>query len=152
MARSPAARRQVCTEVNPWSTGCPSRRILDLVADKWVMLLLPLLREGPRRNAELLRGAEGVSQKMLVQTLRSLEEHGLVARRDHGEVPPRVEYSLTPLGASLATTLEAVDDWVVDHFTDVDAARRSYRRPRTPSRPRIPLEAAARATTSPTRR
>lgn len=135
---SPAARAPVCTKANPWDAGCPSRQILSLVADKWVMLLLPLLQDGPRRNAELLRGAQGISQKMLTQTLRALEQHGLITRHDFGEVPPRVEYALTPLGTSLATTLGALDAWVVDHFAEVDAAHRGYRRPRTPSRMRTP--------------
>jgi DNA-binding HxlR family transcriptional regulator len=84
----------------------------------------------------LLRGAEGISQKMLTQTLRALEQHGLLARRDYGEVPPRVEYALTPLGASLAKTMRALDAWVVDHFSEVAAARQRYRRPLTPSRMR----------------
>jgi DNA-binding HxlR family transcriptional regulator len=75
---------------------------------------------------------------MLTQTLRALEQHGLVARRDYQEVPPRVDYALTPLGASLARTLGALDAWVVDHFTEVTAARRGYRRPRTPSPTRTP--------------
>ncbi|MEP6618237.1 MAG: helix-turn-helix domain-containing protein [bacterium] len=103
------------------------------MADKWVLLLLPLLEAGPRRNAELLRGADGISQKMLVQTLRALTQHGLVSRHDHGTVPPRVEYALTPLGASLERTLSALDRWVITNFADVDAARKQYRRPRTPS-------------------
>lgn len=100
------------------------------------MLILPLLEAGPRRNADLLRGAQGISQKMLTQTLRALEQHGLVRRRDYREVPPRVDYALTPLGASLAHTLGALDAWVVDHFAEVDSARRKYRRPRPPSQMR----------------
>ncbi len=122
-----------CMLANPWSAGCPSRQVLGLLADKWVLLIVPLLQEGPRRNGDLMRAAGGISQKMLTQTLRELEKHGLLTRRDYREVPPRVEYSLTPLGASLSRTLEALDNWVVANFTEVDAARRKYRRPRTPS-------------------
>lgn len=129
-------RGQVCTRANPWDAGCPSRQILSLVADKWVLLLLPLLESGPKRNAELMRGVDGISQKMLTQTLRALEEHGLITRRDYGEVPPRVEYSLTPIGRSLTKTLDAVDAWVVSNFDRVTAARQGYRRPRPPSRAR----------------
>ena len=129
-------RPAVCVRANPWSEGCPSRQILSLVADKWVLLLLPLLRHGPRRNAELLRGAEGISQKVLTDTLRELERNGLLTRRDYGESPPRVEYALTPLGASLAETLHALDAWVIDHFGEVTAARQRYQLPPTPSRMR----------------
>ena len=104
---------------DPWSDSCPSRDVLGLLASKWVALLIPLLRKGPRRNGELMRSIAGVSQKMLTQTLRDLERHGLVARRDYAELPPRVEYTLTPLGDSLAKTITALDDWVVRHYHDM---------------------------------
>jgi len=110
--------------------------VLSLLADKWVLLLVPLLQNGPRRNGDLLRGAEGISQKMLTQTLRSLVQHGLITRRDFGEVPPRVEYALTSLGRSLSDTLGALDAWVVANYAQIDSARRHYKRPRTPSRMR----------------
>lgn len=131
----PAARRSApaCVRANPWDAGCPSRQILSLIADKWVLLVLPLLTQGPLRNGDLLRRVEGISQKMLTQTLRDLEQHGLVGRVDHGEVPPRVDYHLTALGASLAETLGTLDQWVVEHFPAVTAARAQYQRPKTPS-------------------
>jgi len=111
---------------NPWSAACPSRAVIDMLASKWVLLLIPLLRAGPRRNGDLQRGAEGVSQKMLTQTLRELERHGLITRIDHHEVPPRVEYSLTPLGSSLAKAIAVLDDWVIRHYDEIEqAARRS---------------------------
>src|SRR5437762_7478950 len=114
---------------DPWSTTCPSRDVIGLLASKWVMLLIPLLRRGPKRNGDLMRGCAGVSQKMLTQTLRDLEDHGLVARRDYAEVPPRVDYTLTPLGESLAKTIAALDDWVVRHYHDmIEATRPSARR------------------------
>ena len=105
--------------VDPWSDTCPSRDVIGLLASKWVLLLIPLLRRGPQRNGELMRGIAGVSQKMLTQTLRDLERYGLIARRDHGEVPPRVEYTLTPLGESLAKTITSFDDWVIRHYYDM---------------------------------
>jgi DNA-binding HxlR family transcriptional regulator len=108
--------------VDPWSETCPSRDVISLLASKWVMLLIPLLRRGPQRNGDLMRAIGGVSQKMLTQTLRELERHGLVARRDYAEVPPRVEYALTPLGDSLAKTITALDDWVVRNYHDVAKA------------------------------
>ena len=107
---------------DPWSDTCPSRDVLGLLASKWVALLIPLLRKGPRRNGELMRGIAGISQKMLTQTLRELERHGLIARRDYAEVPPRVEYALTALGESLAKTIVALDDWVIRHYDRMIAA------------------------------
>ena len=115
----PASRAQV----DPWSDTCPSRDVIGLLASKWVLLLIPLLRRGPRRNGDLMRGIAGVSQKMLTQTLRDLERHGLVARRDYLEVPPRVEYALTPLGDSLAKTITSLDDWVIRHYYDMAKTR-----------------------------
>ena len=112
-------------QANPWSSACPSRGLIDLLASRWVLLLMPLLRAGPRRNADLLRGAEGVSQKMLTQTLRDLERHALVNRYDYHEVPPRVEYALTPLGHSLADTIAVLDDWVIRHYHEIPEQRRS---------------------------
>lgn len=135
----------VCTRANPWDAGCPSREILELVANKWVLLLVPLLLEGPRRNAELLRGAGGISQKMLTQTLRALERHGVVSRLDYAEVPPRVEYRLTPLGRSLAEAMSTLDAWVIHHFAEVTAARQRYQQPPTPSQTRLPEEWDARS-------
>ena len=112
---------------DPWSDTCPSRDVLGLLASKWVALLIPLLRRGPRRNGELMRSIAGVSQKMLTQTLRDLERHGLIARRDYAEVPPRVEYALTPLGDSLAKTIVALDDWVIRNYGDLAKAAAARR-------------------------
>jgi DNA-binding HxlR family transcriptional regulator len=111
---------------NPWNADCPSRELLELIADKWVMLLLPKLAERPRRNGELMRSIGGISQKMLTQTLRNMERDGLIGRRDFGEALPHVEYELTALGRSLAEPVAAMDFWVVKHFRMVEAARRSY--------------------------
>lgn len=102
---------------------CPSRRVLALIADKWTMLILPALQEGPRRNSELMRAVGGVSQKMLTQTLRELERNGLIERHDYGEVPPRVDYRLTALGRSLTGPIWALDCWAEQHFSEVEAAR-----------------------------
>ena len=120
-------KRHADPPVDPWSDSCPSRDVIGLLASKWVLLLIPLLRRGPRRNGDLMRGIAGVSQKMLTQTLRDLERHGLVARRDYLEVPPRVEYALTPLGDSLAKTIASLDDWVIRHYYDMVKAAGSNR-------------------------
>jgi DNA-binding HxlR family transcriptional regulator len=89
---------------------------MGVLASKWVLLLMPLLDKGPVRNNELMRAINGISQKMLTQTLRDLEERRIVERRDFGEVPPRVEYELTPLGRSLARAVRALDEWVMDNY------------------------------------
>jgi DNA-binding HxlR family transcriptional regulator len=103
-------------KADPWSASCPSRAIIDILASKWVLLLLPTLRDGPKRNGDLMRALEGVSQKMLTQTLRDLEHYGIVTRHNYAEVPPRVEYSLTRTGASLAKVIESLDQWVIKHY------------------------------------
>ena len=109
-------------KANPWSASCPSRTIIEILASKWVLLLLPALRGGPKRNGELLRALGGVSQKMLTQTLRDLERYGIVDRQDFAEVPPRVEYSLTRRGASLADVVTSLDNWVIKHYGALMAA------------------------------
>ena len=75
-------------KANPFNPDCPSQDILALIGSKWSMLLMCMLREGPTRSGELARRAGGISQKMLTQTLRELERHGIVHRRDYQEVPP----------------------------------------------------------------
>lgn len=102
---------------------CSARDVLDLVASKWTMLILPALKSGPMRNGALLRKVGGISQKVLTQTLRDLERHGLVIRQDGGAVPPHVEYRLSPLGASLSSALIVLDRWAEHHFSELDAAR-----------------------------
>lgn len=96
---------------------CPSRQILELIGSKWSMLLLCSLRSGPMRTAELRRRLDGISQKMLTQTLRDLERHGIVQRIDYAEVPPRVEYKLTRMGQSLAALVLQLEAWIVNNYT-----------------------------------
>src|SRR5687768_7245497 len=104
-------------KANPYNRACPSQGILALIGGKWSMLVLCALRSGPRRTHEIKRRLEGVSSKMLTQTLRELERHGIVRRQDFGEVPPRVEYSLTPLGRSLAALVVDIEHWVTTNYT-----------------------------------
>ncbi|HEV2749973.1 MAG TPA: helix-turn-helix domain-containing protein [Gemmatimonadales bacterium] len=108
---------------DPWNPECPSRGLIAMLGSKWVLLLMPLLREGPKRNGELMRAIPDISQKMLTQTLRELESRGLVLRRDLQTVPPHVEYELTGLGKSLAKTIAHLDDWVVQNFNRTTASR-----------------------------
>ena len=100
-----------------------TRAVLDLVTDKWVISVIYSLSEGTKRFGRLGREVCGVSQKMLTQTLRGLESDGLIERRVYPVVPPRVEYSLTPLGETLVGPLTALRDWAVHHRDEVDAAR-----------------------------
>ncbi|MBM3098995.1 helix-turn-helix transcriptional regulator [Gluconobacter cerinus] len=105
---------------------CSARDALELIASKWAMLILPALRERPMRNSALLRKIGGISQKMLTQTLRELERNGLVIRSDKQTRPPHVEYTLSPLGASLSDALSVLDRWAERHFTALDEARERF--------------------------
>jgi DNA-binding HxlR family transcriptional regulator len=109
-----------------YNADCPSQSILELIGSKWSMLILCALRGGARRTGELKRTMSGVSAKMLTQTLRELERHGIVQRRDFREIPPRVEYSLTPLGASLASLVAEIERWVTSNYSRMATRARRY--------------------------
>ncbi|MGC2775780.1 MAG: helix-turn-helix domain-containing protein [Bradyrhizobium sp.] len=111
---------------NVYSADCPTRQILDRVGDKWAVLILILLRNDPLRFNQLRRAIEGISQKMLSQVLKSLERDGLVRRRAVATVPVTVEYSITPLGLTLAAAVDPLRDWAEHHLKDVTAAQRRY--------------------------
>lgn len=113
-------------ELDPYGDGCPTRRILDRIGDRWTVLVIGSLSEQPRRFSELRRRIEGVSQKMLTQTLRALERDGLVHRQVFAEVPPRVEYRLTEAGMTLTTPLKALEAWSIEHYGQVAAAQQRY--------------------------
>jgi DNA-binding HxlR family transcriptional regulator len=106
-----------------------TREVLELITDKWVINVIYALSEGTKRYRQLEREVGVVSQKMLTQTLRGLERDGLIERRVYPVVPPRVEYSLTPLGETLVEPLTALRDWAVAHRDRVDAARSRAGRP-----------------------
>jgi len=101
---------------------CASRKVLDRIADKWTALIIRVLSDGTKRHNELKRLIPGVSQKMLTQTLRSLESDGIVNRKVYPVVPPMVEYSLTPLGRSLIEPLEAICRWAETHLAELEVA------------------------------
>ncbi|MHA4815579.1 winged helix-turn-helix transcriptional regulator [Streptomyces aculeolatus] len=103
--------------------ACPVGDVLRRVGDKWSMLLVILLGGRPHRYNELHRAVEGISQRMLTRTLRTLESDGLVRRQVHPTVPPSVEYSLTPLGRSLLEPVSALADWAVRHGEEINGAR-----------------------------
>ena len=100
-----------------------TRSVLDLLAGKWSVDVLYLLANGTRRYSEVFYEVGEISKKTLTQTLRALERDGLIARRIYPEVPPRVEYSLTPLGWSLTGPLMAMYEWAAENLDSVEAAR-----------------------------
>lgn len=111
---------------SPYRADCPSRRILDRIGDRWTVLIVGVLAEGDARFSELRRRVEGISQKMLTQTLRGLERDGLVRRTVYPEVPVRVEYALTEAGRSLQEPLRALQEWAVEHLSDISAAQHAH--------------------------
>jgi len=112
--------------VNPYGAGCPSRRLLDRIGDRWTVLVVGALEPGPLRFSAIRRTVEGVSQKMLTQTLRGLERDGLVTRTVYAEVPPRVEYELTAAGRTLTEPLKALERWSIEHFGQVASSWETY--------------------------
>lgn len=106
--------------------GSRSRQALELVADKWAILILYALSQGTLRHGRLHRQIEGISQKMLTKTLRTLERDGLISRKVYPVVPPKVEYSLTPLGQDLMSPLSQLCIWAEDHIEKVQAARAEH--------------------------
>lgn len=106
-----------------YNGNCPTRQVLDRIGDKWTVLVIGLLEGRPKRFSELQRSIIGISHKMLTQTLRNLERDGLVQRTLYPEVPPRVEYALTPLGETLCTPITAIRHWAEEHISAVTTAQ-----------------------------
>jgi DNA-binding HxlR family transcriptional regulator len=111
---------------NAYAHTCPTRMVLDRIADKWAVLVLGLLGDGPVRFNQLRRQIEGISQKMLSQTLKSLERDGLVSRRATPTVPVTVEYSITPLGETLSVTVDNLRIWAETHMEQVLLSQQQY--------------------------
>src|SRR6266446_8555020 len=101
----------------------PSRRLLDLIGDKWTPIVLFILGHGTKRYGEMQRHLPDVSKKMLTQTLRALEEGGLLRRTVYAEVPPKVEYDLTALGRIYLEPVTALCRWATEHLNDLDAVQ-----------------------------
>jgi DNA-binding HxlR family transcriptional regulator len=116
----------VPVSVDVYAKDCPSRQVLDRIGDTWSVLVVTMLADGPRRYTELARKIEGVSPKMLTQTLRGLERDGLISRTVYPVVPPRVDYALSELGGSLLGLVSALERWAEEHIDQVAAARESY--------------------------
>ncbi len=109
-----------------YDPNCPTRVVLDQIADKWTVLVLGALDAGPVRFNALKRRLQGISQKMLGQTLRELERNGLVTRRAFPTVPVTVEYALTPLGTRLTEPVNALRSWAESHIGQIVAAQRTF--------------------------
>ena len=123
-----AAQRRAAdkAEYDVFLAECPSRQLLDRMSDKWVTLVLCALEDGPQRYSQLARTIAGVSQKMLTQTLRSLERDGMLTRTVTATVPVTVTYELTALGRSLLVIFAGLKDWAESHMGAVLEARASY--------------------------
>ncbi len=115
-------------QVNIFAATCASRRVLELIADQWTALVFYALEEGstPKRFSHLLAQIDGISNKMLTRTLRSLERDGLIKRDIYPTVPPQVEYSLTTLGRSLIEPMWALRTWAENHIEEVGQAQAAY--------------------------
>ena len=109
-----------------YAKNCPTRVLLDRIADKWTVLLLTTLKAGPMRFNALKRRVEGVSQKMLSQTLRQLERDGLVSRSVEATVPISVTYAITPLGQTLVAALQPMIDWAESRMPEVVEAQVAF--------------------------
>jgi DNA-binding HxlR family transcriptional regulator len=110
------------------SAACPTRQVINRVGDRWSLLVLYALEDGTLRFQQLRRAVGGVSQKMLTQTLRTLERDGLVTRTVYASVPPKVEYSLTQLGTDLSEPVAAIRAWAYRHMDQIERAREDFDR------------------------
>lgn len=128
MATTTAAsrRKEARAAYDAFLAACPTRKLLDRISDKWVSLVLVALADGPRRYNDIARAIAGVSQKMLTQTLRTLERDGLVDRTVTPAVPVRVDYGLTPLGETLLPVMRSIKVWAEAHIEQVESARVAY--------------------------
>jgi DNA-binding HxlR family transcriptional regulator len=117
---------QAAEEERAVSAGCRPREVLDIVGDKWSLLVVRNLRHGPRRFTELKRAIDGISQRMLTVTLRSLERDGILTRTVKNVMPPHVSYELTPMGVSLREATAPLLEWSLTHLALIDAARAAY--------------------------
>jgi DNA-binding HxlR family transcriptional regulator len=106
-----------------FNSKCPTRQVLDRIADKWTVLVIRRLSYGTMRFAQIRRSVDGISQKVLTNTLRGLERDGMVTRKIYASVPPRVEYTLTDLGCSLCGLVEGICGWAEANIERVQEAR-----------------------------
>jgi DNA-binding HxlR family transcriptional regulator len=117
-----------------YRADCPTRPILDQIGDKWSMMILAVLLPGPLRFNAIKRQLEGITQRVLTQTLRKLERNGMLSRRVLDGSPPGVEYQLTPLGRSLEAPVSALYDWTLAHIDAIEKHQREFDRARARQR------------------
>ena len=113
----------ICRPINAFSLSCPSHKVMELLSSKWTLLVLCSLRDGVCRFGQMTRTVEGITPKMLTQTLRNLEDAGIVDRKVFPVVPPRVDYELTALGRELVVLVNGIRDWAESHVPQIEAAR-----------------------------
>jgi DNA-binding HxlR family transcriptional regulator len=113
-------------DVDAYLRHCASRTVLAAIADKWTCLLVDALRNGPVRFGALRRKLDGITQKSLTQTLRTMERDGMVIRTVYPTIPPRVEYELSDLGRSVVTLMSGIKRWSEAHVPEILAAREAY--------------------------
>lgn len=118
--------RRRAPRFNVFQADCPTRLVLDRIADKWTVLVLVLLERQTWRFNELRREVEGVSPKMLSHTLKTMERDGLIARKAYPTVPVTVEYSILPLGRTLAAQMDSLRAWAEAHVPEVLRAQLRY--------------------------
>lgn len=116
---------------DPFDRSCLSRDLFDTIGDKWAMLILLSIQDGPLRNGEIREKVQGISPKVLTQRLGVLVEDGLVTRTSHHQIPPRVDYELTDLGETVIEPLRSVYEWTVSHMDEVMDFRRKTRKRQT---------------------
>jgi DNA-binding HxlR family transcriptional regulator len=121
-------KQELSAEWAMFRRDCPSRTVVEVLANKWALYVLGGLRrhEQPMRFSELRRLLDGITQKMLTQTLRVLERDGLISRTVYPTVPPRVEYGLTELGVDVGRLTTAIAEWSVEHVQEILTARQAY--------------------------
>lgn len=115
---------------NIYDPDRPTRAVLDRIGGKWTALVVLILLEGPHRFSRLLARIGGVAPKVLTQTLRSLERDGIMTRTPFAEIPPRVEYELTPLGRSLEQPIRSIAEWAEANMPQISRSRAVYDRRR----------------------
>ena len=118
-------------EITVYDADYPTRRLLELIGDKWTPIIVYILGQGTKRYGELRRHLPDVSKKMLTQTLRALERDGLLTRKVYAEVPPRVDYDLTPLGRAFLEPVTSLCAWAQAHRGDLEAAHAKRKKGRT---------------------
>ena len=119
---------KVTMKPNIYDPNCPTRVVLDRIGDKWTALVVLVLLDGPLRFGHVRSAIGGVAPKVLTQTLRRLERDGIVTRRAFAEIPPRVEYELTPLGRKFMQPVRGLVTWLQSNWPTIRAARERFER------------------------